>query len=104
MADKNDISNSILDYLRNRHTGNQNAVSSTEIENIFNIGGAALRECVNKLRCDGQPVCSDINGYYYAGSVSEINRTIRQLNGRIKRINAAAQGLASSRNIFQDSN
>jgi hypothetical protein len=65
MAVKNDMSDDVLRYLRERHTGAGKAVISGDIELNFGIGGAVVRQIVNKLRCNGQPVCSDASGYFY---------------------------------------
>jgi biotin operon repressor len=92
----------ILIYLRNRHTGAENAVPSARIEYLFGIGGAAVRQAVNRLRRNGHPVCSNADGYFYAKNANEINDTIGQLLGRTKKITDAAQGLILSHQIFYD--
>jgi biotin operon repressor len=100
MTDKYDISGDILVYLRDNHIGAENAVTSADIEHIFKINGAAVRQSVNRLRCDGQPVCSNVNGYFYAKNADEINDTIQQLRGRTQKITDAAQGLVLSRQVL----
>ena len=92
----------ILTFLRDKHTGAPNAVPSARIESIFDINGATVRQSVNRLRCNGQPVCSDVNGYFYAKNSNEINETISGLLGRTKKITDAAQGLVLSHQIFYD--
>lgn len=42
---------------------------------------------------DGQPICSNENGYFYAARQSEIRATVAQLTGRISKITAAKNGL-----------
>jgi transcription initiation factor IIE alpha subunit len=100
MIDKYKQSDDILFYLRDKHTGADKSVRSEVIECIFGINGAALRQIVNKLRCDGHPICSDANGYYYAINSREINDTIRQLLGRTEKIVQAVSGLTLSHQIF----
>ena len=102
MADRYNQSGDVLSYLRDKHTGARNFVTSAVIESIFGISGVTLRQIVNKLRCDGQPVCSDVNGYFYAENRGEINNTVTQLLGRTKKISDAAQGLVLSHQIFFD--
>ena len=89
-------------FLREKHTGAENFVTSRVIENAFGMNGATLRQIINKLRCNGQPVCSDVNGYFYAKNRNEINNTLSQLLGRTKKINEAAAGLVLSHQIFHD--
>jgi biotin operon repressor len=102
MAVKNDMSDDVLRYLRERHTGAEKAVISGDIELNFGIGGAAVRQIVNKLRCNGQPVCSDASGYFYAKNSDEINATITQLLGRTKKVTEAAQGLVLSHQTLRN--
>jgi biotin operon repressor len=102
MAGRYKQSEDILSYLRNRHTGAENFVPIIVIESVFGISGVTVRWIVNKLRCDGQPVCSDANGYFYAKNRNEINSTVTQLLSRTKKINDAARGLVLSHQIFHD--
>jgi hypothetical protein len=99
MTDRYKQSEDILSYLRNRHTGAENFVTCAVIENVFGVSGVTVRWIVNKPRCDGQPVCSDVNGYFYAKNRNEINNTVTQLLSRTKKINDAARGLALSHQI-----
>ena len=96
------FSEDILYYLREKHTGAENYVTSKVIENAFGINCTTLRQIINKLRRNGQPVCSNVNGYFYAKNRNEINNTLSQLLGRSKKINEAAQGLVLSHQIFHD--
>ena len=102
IIDRFNQSDDVLFYLREKHTGAENFVPSRVIENVFGINGATLRQIINKLRCNGQPVCSDVNGYFYAKNRDEINNTLSQLLSRILKINEAVQGLVLSHQIFHD--
>jgi biotin operon repressor len=102
MIDKYKQSEDILMYLRNNHTGAENFATSAKIERVFGIRNRAVRQIINKLRCDGQPICSDVNGYFYAKNQDEVNDTITQLLSRTKQISHAAQGLVLSQQIFFD--
>ena len=55
-----------------------------------------LRLEINALRGDGIPICSFEGGYYYAATAEELERTIRQLRSRIKKIAFAERGLSSA--------
>lgn len=102
MVDKYNQAEDILSYLKANHIGAENCVQSTVLENAFGISGVEVRHIVNKLQCDGRPVCSNVNGYFYAQNHDEINNTIAQLLGRTKKINDAAQGLVISHQVFYD--
>ena len=82
--------------MRKYHQGQENAASSRELEAAFHVQGVELRRAVNRLRCDGYPICSNANGYFYAARLSEIKATIAQLTGRISQIAAAKSGLLKS--------
>ena len=92
----------ILIHLRDRHTGANNAIPCAKVEGIFDINGVTLRQAVNRLRCDAQPVCSNADGYFYAENSDEINDTVTRLLGRSKKMTDAAQGLVLSHQIFYD--
>ena len=72
------------------------AASSKELEAAFHVGGTELRRAVNRLRCDGHPICSADAGYFYAARRLEVRATVAQLTGRISKIAAAAKGLLQS--------
>lgn len=83
-------------YLKEYHRGQENAASSKELEAAFHVNRRELRRAVNRLRCDGHPICSADAGYFYAARQSEVKATIAQLTGRISKIAAAAKGLLQS--------
>ena len=92
----------LAEYLRRYHTGEANAVTSRELERAFQMRGAELRREVNALRGDGIPICSFENGYYYAATAEELQRTIRQLRSRIKKIAFAERGLSRVLEDYED--
>ena len=76
----------LAEYLALHHKGEANAVTSRELECSFQMRGSELRREINALRGDGIPICSFEGGYYYAATAEELERTIRQLRSRIKKI------------------
>lgn len=86
----------LCEYLKEYHRGQEQAVSSKELEAAFHIKGTELRRAVNRLRCAGKPICSDATGYFYALRQSEIRATVAQLTGRISKIAAAKTGLVKT--------
>lgn len=90
------INKTFAEYLELHHKGEANAVTSRELECSFQMRGSELRREINALRGDGIPICSFEGGYYYAATAEELERTIRQLHSRIKRIAFAERGLSSA--------
>ena len=86
----------LCDHLKKYHQGQESAASSKELEAAFSVKGVELRRTVNRLRCNGHPICSDANGYFYAARQSEIRATVAHLTGRIAKIAAAKNGLLKS--------
>ena len=86
------INEALAEYLALYHKGEANAVTSRE----FQMRGSELRREINALRGDGIPICSFEGGYYYAATAEELERTIRQLRSRIKKIAFAERGLSSA--------
>lgn len=86
----------IGEYLKERHFGENRIITNNGLCELFNISGTYLRKVINQLRIDGVPICSNNEGYWYAGSPQEIAMTIVQLNSRITGIKNAVKGLYSS--------
>jgi len=90
------IDKALCEYLKEYRRGQESAASSRELEAAFHVKGTELRRAVNRLRCNGYPICSDATGYFYAARQSEIGATVAQLTGRISKIAAATKGLLKS--------
>ena len=90
------VDKALCEHLKQYHRGQECAASSKELEAAFRVKGTELRRAVNRLRCDGQPICSNENGYFYAARQSEVRATVAQLTGRISKIAAATKGLLKS--------
>ena len=88
------INEALAMCLEQYHKGEANAVTSRELECTFQMRGSKLRREINALRGDGIPICSFEGGYYYAATAEELERTIRQLRSRIKKIAYAERGLS----------
>lgn len=76
--------------------GQENAASSKELEGRVSCRRDGAAAAVNRLRCDGHPICSADAGYFYAARRLEVRATVAQLTGRISKIAAAAKGLLQS--------
>lgn len=92
-AKKLNIEETFCEYLAKNFRGAVNPVSSKTLETVFHVKGTEIRRIVNSLRCKGKPICSDLDGYYYADNQLEINATIAQLSSRIQKIAQARDGL-----------
>ena len=90
------LDGSIAEYLKTACTGEQAAVTSRTLEALFHIRGPDLRRAVNRLRGEGVPICSFDSGYYYAETEDELQRTVRQLRSRIRKIARAERGLTKA--------
>jgi len=90
----------IAEYLKAYHRGESSSVTSKELERVFDIRGPDLRRTINRLRGNGIPICSYDYGYYYAETEQELQRTIRQLRSRIKKIAHAERGLTRALEQF----
>lgn len=92
----------LLKHIKRYHAGTINAVSSKELEAAFFVSGKKIRDAVNALRQDGEPICSDRSGYFYAITEQEVNHSIRQLGNRISNISKAQRGLKRAAAKFVD--
>ena len=94
-----DLETELCQLLKERHRGADKPISSKALESIFGVKGTEIRRTVNRLRCKGEPVCSDVDGYFYAAEQSEIDATIAQLTSRIRKIADARDGLQNRETI-----
>ena len=92
MKDK-EIDISLLEYLQKNHCGEFQSVPSKHLEFVYGIKGSQVRQIINELRCKGNPICSDSNGYYYAENEMELRHSICQLSSRVGKIAKARNGL-----------
>ncbi len=91
-----------LIYIKEYHQGKEKAVSSAYLQSRFSISSRTVRKIVNQLRNDGNPICSDENGYYYATDKGEVLNSVYQMTSRIKEIAKAKNGLVKSLQNFPD--
>lgn len=91
-----------LTHIKEYHQGKEKAVSSAYLQKKFSISSRTVRKIVNQLRNDGNPICSDENGYYYATDKDEVLNSVYQMNSRIKEIAKAKNGLVKSLGKFPD--
>ena len=96
------INEALAKYLKHYHKGEANAVTSRELECSFQMRGSELRREINALRGGGIPICSFKGGYYYAATLEELERCIRQLRSRIKKIAFAERGLSRTLPDYED--
>jgi hypothetical protein len=80
-------------YLYEFHRGEQKAITSKNLCNLFHLNDKSLRNMINELRIDGTPICSSSKGYFYASSRDEVIKTIKHLSHRVDGINNALFGL-----------
>ncbi len=83
MKNAGDLQKRLLAYLKRRHTGQPNATPSRALEARFCVCGSTVRRAVLCLRRDGEPICSDRFGYYYASSGHELWDTITRMERRM---------------------
>ena len=88
-----EIKEEIHHFLKTYHTGKERAIHSKELENRFFLSGRSLRRVIGSLRRDGVAICSNENGYFYAGNQNEINDTIGRLTELAIKISNSRNGL-----------
>ena len=72
--------NELCEYLKQNHTGKENAVFSKELEQRFSLSDRSLRRMISALRKEGRPICSGCSGYYLGSNQKEVAGTASWLN------------------------
>lgn len=96
------MEHNFLIYMKEHHAGKEKAVSSAYLQSRFSISSRTVRKLVNQLRNEGNPICSDENGYYYATDQKELLNSIHQMRSRIIEIAKAKNGLVKALRHFPD--
>lgn len=83
----------IKEYLQNYCCGSANSIKSENLQRELNCDKRELERHIHDLRQDGVPICSWRMGYYFADTEDDVRATIKQMQGRIKKMNQAINGL-----------
>lgn len=83
----------ICEYLREHHTGRKNAIHGKELHQIFKIDARNFRRKINRLRREGEPICSDHTGYYYAENERDIRITTSRMDAMAVKVEQASNGM-----------
>ena len=85
-----------------RGADKQHPIKSADLEQALHMSGTDLRKQVNRLRHKAVPICSGRDGYFYAKNAGDILRTVRDLEGMIKGLQAAVNGLVAALDKFEE--
>ena len=69
----------IFNYLKENHTGKENAVFSKDLEQRFALSDRSLRRVISALRKEGCPICSGSTGYYIGKTRKDADHTANWL-------------------------
>ena len=90
---ENNNTNEIVNYLKKNCLSRAKAISGGDLSRMFGCNKRELRNKINFLRCQGNPICSGNEGYWYAGSKEDIADTIEYLTAWMKGMNKAVISL-----------
>lgn len=75
----------IENFLSTKCIGKKNAVKISVLESMFQLKGSEVRKIINRIRCNGQPICSGSTGYYYASTEADIRKKSEILMAELPR-------------------
>lgn len=87
------VGTDIADYLKEWHTTEVKAIKGRELCTLFNLTEKQLRNVVSELRQQGEAVCSSTYGYWYSRNSDDLEITLSRLEGQVKNMNVAIEGL-----------
>nr|WP_326183631.1 hypothetical protein [uncultured Oscillibacter sp.] len=82
------------------HRGRSKAISGDSLRRELHMTEKEMRKCVNRLRREGVPICSDQTGYFYAQSADEVLTTIQFLLKMRQGLESAIMGMNSTLRDF----
>lgn len=83
----------IVDYLKDYHTEEKNAINCGELAQLFNVTSKQVRNIISALRQDGAPICSSSYGYWYSEDRADLLRTLNKIRSQIHNMECTAKGL-----------
>ena len=98
----NKFQEGLCGFLKDLHRGEDAAIHSCDLEDLFGVTGSQLRYAINRLRSDGHPICSSDAGYFYADKQLEIERTIQRLNANVAAMSRARNGLLYATLLYEE--
>lgn len=82
----------VINYIVNHGTKDK-PITNKEMASALNLKEVDIRKKINEARCNGFPICSCPNGYYYSEDKGEILKTIQSLMHRTIAVEKAVNGL-----------
>lgn len=98
----NKFQEGLCGFLMDLHRGEEAAIHSRDLEEIFHISGSQVRYAINRIRSAGYPICSSDAGYFFANTQGEIERTIQRLNANVSAISRARNGLLYATLLYEE--
>lgn len=83
----------IVDYLKDYHTRENEAIKGRELRVLFNLTDKHLRNVINGLRQDGEAICSSTNGYWYSKDPEDLRKTLHRMEAQVHNMAYSIAGL-----------
>lgn len=83
----------LLGLLKSCALGEHKAIKAKVITALTGINAREIRLLVHEMRINGYPVCSGNDGYFYASTSDELEKTIRRMRRQIIGTKMALSGL-----------
>jgi len=95
MRNMNLLKDEVLSLLKSRAVASSDYIKSTEIVRVIPqlVNGKNLRDVINSLRQDQNPIISTSKGYKYSTDIVEVNFYLISLKYRIEDILKAYKGI-----------
>lgn len=90
----------IVEYLREYHNTENKAIKGRELCELFNLHSKQVRNLVNVMRQNGEPICSSNYGYWYSHNPDDLDRTIKRLDEQVKNMSFAIEGLYKAKEVI----
>lgn len=97
-----DTGTDIVEYLKEYHRSENHAIKGIDLCTLFNVHEKQLRNIVSDLRQNGEAVCSSTYGYWYSRDPDDIQITLSRLEGQVKNMVTAIDGLKRILQEVQD--
>lgn len=87
------VGTDIVEYLKDHHTTEAQAIKSKNLCVLFNLTDKQLRNVITVLRQDNHPICSSSLGYWYSKDPDDLVKTLHRMRAQISNMTKSIKGL-----------
>lgn len=91
----------IIDLLM---VGEENAITCKKLADISESDPREIRECINRERLQGEPICASSKGYFKPKTIDDLKKTTSRLFKQSREVRKVAVAMKKCTEMFDEKN